>query len=554
MLGNRIAMISLAIGLLVPAFVHAQDVPLRDIIDREIKAGWRKEKLSAPGTSTDTVFLRRLYLDLVGMIPTYDETTAFLKDADPKKREKLIDKLLADPRYARQQAQVFDLAMLTRNHNLVGGTVGYRNRGRFREWLATQFAANEPYDRIAAKILQAEEDGSQLFFAVYNNTDEMVTSVSRFFLGTQIQCAKCHDHPYEPWTQKDYHGMSGFFVRTMAVEVPGKPEITNQKGKQYRVGEKTVGEALFSLEKIDPKTKKKETIPIPPKFLLGDVLKEPETPKGFAEPKLKPGEVPPKPAFSRRTKFIDWMTAKENPFFAKAIANRVWAQFMGRGFVHPVDDFNAQNPPSNPELLKAIEKELVAHKFDYKWLVREIVNSQAYQIEDVGKVTDAMPRFYERARIRPLIVEELIASLHIATGLGVESALKKEPSPDLLKYLGEPADGQGRFQGSLSEHLFLHNGDQFRGMCRPNKGNLPEHLLMSNEPWEAKVEKMFLSVLSRPATSEERERFVKYLNVDEKNAKDAKSAKTPAGQLPGVQRMEDAMWVLVSCSEFRFNR
>ena len=547
MFANRTAALLIAIGFLAPTFALAQETVLRDVIDREIKAGWTKEKLTAPGKSTDTVFLRRIYLDLVGMIPTYDETTAFLKDADPKKREKLIDRLLEDPRFARQQAQVFDLAMLTRNHNLVGGTGGYRNRGRFREWLAKQFAANEPFDRIAAKILQAEEDGSQLYFAVYNNADEMVTSVSRFFLGTQIQCAKCHDHPYESWTQKDYHGMSGFFVRTMAVEVPGKAE----KGKQYRVGEKTVGEALFSLEKIDPKTKKKETIPIPPKFLLGDVLKEPETPKNFVEPKLKAGEVPPKPAFSRRAKFVDWMTAKENPFFAKAIANRVWAQFMGRGFVHPVDDFNSQNPASNPELLKAIEKELVAHKFDYKWLVREIVNSQAYQIEDVGKVTDAMPRYYERARIRPLIVEELIASLHIATGLGVESALKKEPSQDILKYLGEPSDGQGRFQGSLSEHLFLHNGDQFRGLCRPNKGNLPDQLLMSNEPWEAKVEKMFLSVLSRPATSEERERFVKYLSVEEKNVKDVKSAK---GQSPGVQRMEDAMWVLVSCSEFRFNR
>lgn len=231
MIPNRIAAISLlAIGFLVPAWVHAQDAALRDTIDREIKATWAKEKLAAPGKASDTVFLRRIYLDLVGMIPTYDETTAFLKDTDPKKRDKLIDKLLADPRYARQQAQVFDLAMLTRNHRLVDGQVGYRNRGRFREWLAKQFAANEPYDRIAAKILQAEEDGSQLFFAVYNGTDEMVTSVSRFFLGTQIQCAKCHDHPYEPWTQKDYHGMSGFFVRTMSVEVQGKPEITNQTG------------------------------------------------------------------------------------------------------------------------------------------------------------------------------------------------------------------------------------------------------------------------------------------------------------------------------------
>lgn len=531
-----------ALAGLTPESVRAENISLRDVIDREVKASWEKEKLAPPARSSDVVFLRRIYLDLIGMIPSYEETTTFLNDSDPQKREKLIDLLLADARYARQQAQVWDLAMLTRNQKVVEGQVGYRNRGRFRQWLAQQFETNEPYDRIAAKILQAEEEGSQLYFAVYNGTDEMVNAVSRFFLATQIQCAKCHNHPYESWTQKDYHGLAGFFVRTMSVEVPGKPEITNQKGKQYLVGEKTVGEALFSLEEIDPKTKKKQTIPIKPKFLTGDELTEPEPPKDYVEPKLKPGELPPKPSFSRREKFIEWMTAKDNPFFAKALANRVWAQFMGRGFVHPVDDFNSSNTPSHPELLRAIETELVAHKFDLKWLIREIVNSESYQAADVGEVTDAMPKFYERARIRPLTVEELTSSLHIAMGLGVESALKTEPSKDLLQYLGEPTDGQGRFQGSLSEHLFLHNGDVFRGLCRPNKGNLSEKLVIGTEDWNEKVERMFLSVLSRPATSEERERFVQYLSVEEKDPK-----------LKG-QRMEDSLWVLVSGSEFRFNR
>jgi hypothetical protein len=215
---------------------------------------------------------------------------------------------------------------------------------------------------------------------------------------------------------------------------------------------------------------------------------------------------------------------------------------MGRGFVHPVDDFNSSNTPSYPELLQAIESELVAHKFDLKWLIREIVNSQAYQASDLGPVTDAMPRFYDRARIRPLSIEELTSSLHIAMGLDAEAALKTEPNQQMMQYLGEPSDGQGRFQGSLSEHLYLHNGEGFRGMCRPNKGNLPERLVMGTESWNEKVERMFLSVLSRPATSEERERFVQYLSAD---AKDPKLS---------AQRMEDAMWVLVSGSEFRFNR
>ena len=144
--------------LLVSAFLRpakADDERLRDTIDRQIKAGWAKEKITAPIQSSDTVFLRRVHLDLVGMIPTYEEATAFLKDADPKKREKLIDKLLDDPRFARQQSHVWDLAMLGRNAKLVEGTVGHRNRERFRQWLGKQFEANEPVDRIAAKILRA---------------------------------------------------------------------------------------------------------------------------------------------------------------------------------------------------------------------------------------------------------------------------------------------------------------------------------------------------------------------------------------------------------------
>jgi hypothetical protein len=535
-------------GLWAAAFILVGGCPgaaggtLSETIDREIKAGWSKEKITPPGRSVDAVFLRRIFLDLVGMIPGYEETTTFLGDPDPEKRAKLIDRLLADPRYGRQQAQVFDLAMLTRDHKLVDGTEGYRNRGRFREWLAKQFAANEPYDRMAAKILQAEEDGSQLYFAVHANMDETVTAVSRFFLGTQIQCAKCHDHPFERWTQKDYHGMAGFFARTVFVEVAGKPKNMNQKGKQYLVGEKTVGEALFSLEEVDPKTKKKKTVPIKPKFLSGDELKEPEAPKDYVEPKLKPNELPPKPAFSRRQKFIEWMIAKDNPFFAKAAANRMWAQFMGRGFVHPVDDFSSSSAPSHPGLLQALETELVAHHFDLKWLIREIVNSQAYQSADLGDAKDAMPRFYERAPVRPLSVEELTASLHIAMGLGLEAALKAEPSEQMLLYLGKPTDGQGRFQGSLTEHLFFHNGNGFRGMCQPNKGNLADQLLTGTGDWGKKVERMFLSVLSRPPADEERAQFVQYLGADGNDPKLA------------AQRIEDALWVLVSSSEFRFNK
>lgn len=531
---NRIVIgLFVATTCLWPDVAPAQENRLRDTIDREIKSVWAKEKLVPPERSSDSAFLRRVYVDLVGMIPTYEETTAFLAAADPQKREKLIDVLLADSRYARQLAQVWDVNLLGRNPNGVGHP---DNRRAFSQWLQSQFKNNEPYDRFVHKLLAAEEEGSQLYYVVYRNSDDLATTTMRTFLGTQLQCAKCHDHPYDPWTQRDYYGMAGFFVRTVITEGEKQENVT-----RYFVGERSTGEVSFTMLPKDatPGTKGE---PVRPKFLGGDELQEPELPKDFKEPKVEPKQAPPKPLFSRREKVAEWITAKENPYLARAAVNRVWAQFMGRGFVHPVDDFNSKNEPSHPALLKALESQFIAHQFDLKWLIREIVNSDAYQAADVGPIKDALPKYYERARIRPLSVEELTASLHVATGLGVESALKSKPSGDMVKYLGEPVDGQGTFQGSLTEHLFIHNGDTFRGLCYPRNGNLAESLLKSEADWNAKVERMFLSVLSRTPTIEERERFVNYLTMDPKDTKLA------------AQRMEETLWVLVASSEFRFNR
>lgn len=525
--------ILLCAAFLIPRWARAADTSLRDVIDREIQAAWNKDNLAPPKRASDTVFLRRIYLDLVGMIPTYEETTAFLADADPNKRQNLIDKLLADPRYARNQAQVWDVGLLGRSPQGIRST----NRDAFRNWLATQFEQNVPYDRIVHKLLKADEDNSKLLYVAYRNSDDLTTKTIRFFLGTQLQCAKCHDHPYESWTQQDYYGMAAFFVRTYVVETDGADEHI----KQFYIGEKSTGEVSFKVAPKDAQPAGKEE-PVRPRFLGADELQEPELPKDFKEPNVEPKKAPPEPLFSRRERVVEWITARDNPYLARAAVNRIWAQFMGRGIVHPVDDFNQLNYPSLPELLESLESEFVAQNFDLKWLIREIVNSDAYQATDVGPVKDALPKYYERARIRPLSVEELTASLHIATGLGIESALKSKPSEDMVKYLGDPNDGQGRFQGSLTEHLFIHNGDTFRGMCHPRNGNLAETLLKSEEDGNAKVERMFLSVLSRPPTSEEQERFVNYLTVDPKDTKLAS------------QRIEEALWVLAATSEFRFNK
>jgi hypothetical protein len=530
--GRRMIAQSMLVLFFASSAAMAQENPLRQVIDAEIKKGWQQDKIEPAGRASDAVFLRRIYLDLAGVVPTYEETTRFLKDTDARKREKLIDKLLSDPRYGPQQAHVWDLILFGRHPQNIEAT---RKRDGFKRWLAEQFTRNEPYDRIVGNLLQAEQEGSQFFYVQYRNQpEEATTAITRVFLGTQLQCARCHDHPFASWTQRDFYGMAGFFVRLVVVDGGAA------KGeKKYRIAEKSTGEVLFSGSVKEQKPGQKGE-PVKPKFLGGGELDEPKLPAGFKDPDFKGNAAAPKPAFSRKEKFVIWLIARENPYFARAVANRVWSQFMGRGFVHPVDDLSEKNVPSHPELLKAISAGMVEHKFDLKWLIREIVNSEAYQAGDTGSVAEALPAKYERARVRPLTAEELIASAGVATGNGADWVLKTSDATSeyMLRYFGEPNDGQGHFQGSLAEHLFLNNSASLRRLGAGKKGNLADVLLTSKEPLEAKVDRLFLSMLSRPPSAAERERFVKHLSSD-------------ANMTPAL--VEDAIWVLLSCSEFRFN-
>jgi hypothetical protein len=287
--------------------------------------------------------------------------------------------------------------------------------------------------------------------------------------------------------------------------------------------------------------------PIKPKFLGGEALKEPELPKDFKEPDWKSVKAPVEPFFSRRDKMAEWITAADNPYFARAAANRVWAQFMGRGLVHPIDDISENRIPSHPKLLDELTRNLIDHKFDLKWFIREVVNSKTYQLSSTGPVTDANPSWFERARVRPLSAEEMIASLRVATGFDEATrASGKDPKKTtmgnsmesyMIRYFGEPNDGRGDFQASLGEHLLLNNSGQLRQMIAPKKGNLADDLLKSKDSWEAKVDTMYLTVLTRLPHPEERQRFVEYITSGKK----------------ADDRLNDAIWVLINCSEFRLN-
>ena len=190
--------------------VRAQD-PLTKKIDAEIETAWDREKVKPAGKSSDAEFLRRIYLDLVGVIPNYDETKNFLADSSADKRVKLIDALLADKRFAEAQADVWDLVLFGRHPQNIDAT---RKRDTFKKWLTERIEKKEPLDGIVHKLLLGEEDGSEMFLVQYKNAPEEATvAVTRVFLGLQLQCARCHDHPFASWTQRDFYGMTGFFVR-----------------------------------------------------------------------------------------------------------------------------------------------------------------------------------------------------------------------------------------------------------------------------------------------------------------------------------------------------
>ncbi|MCH7727604.1 MAG: DUF1549 domain-containing protein [Planctomycetes bacterium] len=542
MIPSRLLLLIGVVAVCVSPAVGRGEDRLREAIDRHVKAALQAKQITPAEPSSDAEFLRRVYLDLVGTIPTFDEAVAFLDDKADDKREKLIDRLLDDPRFAGHQAEVWDQVLFGRNPP----GYGTDKREGFQTWLREQFAGNTPYDQWVKAILVADgntvDHGAPMFFVQYRNQPEEATeAVTQKFLGVQLQCARCHDHPFEPWTQLDFYGTAAFFARLQVVDTGKKNKLT-----MYAIGEKNLGDVLFTGPVTEQEVGKKGK-PVKPRFLRGDKLVEPELPKDFKEPRNFPnGKMPPKPQFSRKDKLADWITRPDNPYFSRAVVNRVWAQFMGRGIIHPVDNMSKSNKPSHPELLDELAAAMVGHKFDLKWYIRELVSSRTYQLSGDGQVDRAMPLLFERGRTRPLTAEELLDSWNVATGYeAIQKNSKAKPSTDryaplgsgyLMRFFGTPSNGVGDFQGGLHEHLYLNNGGIAR-LLSSAKGGLYDSLLNSESPWEERVDRLYLSMLTRRPTAEERERFVAYFKA-EKNPR---------------SRIGEAIWVLMTCSEFRFN-
>jgi len=524
---------------LLSSQVSAQS-SLPDRIDKAIsqKADYPKQ---AAGRSSDAEFLRRVYLDFTGIIPSTDEARAFFKDPSPNKRRELIDRLLASPGYARHMQNVFDVLFMERRPDKAV------KKAEWRQYLHDSAAANKPYDVLVRELLSADGADPRMrsparFFLDRNGDAHVLTKdISRLFLGMNLHCAQCHDHPIvAAYRQEHYYGIYAFLNRSF---------VFVDKAKKMSVfAEKAEGEVSFQSVFVPKVTKNTG-----PRLPEGAPIAEPKLDKGKEYVVAPAKGNRPIPKYSRRAQLAGQLTASER--FQRTAANRLWYLMLGRGMVHPVDFDHPANPPSHPELLDLLTRDFAARKFDIKSFFREIALSQTYQrSSELPKNVKELPEnSFALGLLKPLSPEQMAWSMMQATGLldSERKAQGKKPNEQALfaklanneapfvslfgSQAGEPADLG--FQATLDQTLFLANGALVRGWLAPRAGNLTDRLSKLKDAGPL-AEELYLSVLTRYPTSEEQKEVADFL------------IRHTADRVAALQELT---WALLASAEFRFN-
>jgi len=501
-------------------------------IDRHLDRALAKAKLTAAPRGDDAEYLRRLYLDLTGRVPTAEQAVAFLESKDSDKRAKLIDALLATPQFGEQLGRTWRDWIcppeLPSDGN--GGKQPITEAQNLGKWFGTRFAAGDSWDKITREILTVDGEiktkPQVIFFGLVGEGGKpsaagSARAVASLFMGVQLQCAQCHDDPYRSWAQKEHWALAAFFGKV--------------NGDFNKISE---GPA-----KALSKTSAQITIPNSAFKNAGNIVQA-----AFLDGKT----FTPQKEDALRTPFVDWLTTKDNPYFARAFANRVWFYFFSRGIVHPVDDLRELNPASHPGLLKLLANEFAASSFDVKHLMRCVCNSEAYQ--RTSRVTPgtseqtvaALTALFGRVPLRVMTADVLYDSLKLAYG---------DPKLDLRGF--DPKDGIDNGMSAPVADIYL----EFLRRFGTNKEDatdfthgIPQMLTMLNHPRllagskaldaylkttptptpEQTVAWLYLATLSRRPTSEEQSEAQRYL----------KKAKNPARAQAGV------LWMLVNRSEY----
>ena len=373
--------------------IGTRDPKVFNEIDRFILARLRSESVDPSPICTDYEFVRRAFVDVVGMIPTGEEIKAFVNDKSAEKRAKLVEKLLNDnERYADHWEVMWGDWL--REH-----TAGKKEAepGKYRDWLRAALKSNMPYDQFAMKLMTAsgkpsENAATNFFFRDQMNRVETVNTIAQTFMGTRMACAQCHDHPFDKWTQTDFHGLMAYFSQVQVTKAPKKKDVNQE---EPHVADKPKGDYHMPMEGDDAKKGSKGGEIVEPRFAWN--------------PALKPSGP------TRREALASAVVAA--PHFATVQVNRLWAQLMGRGIVEPTDDFREKNPPSHPELLDFLADQFVKNKFDSKHVLRLILNSAAYQRSSMptdGNRSDLT--LFSHQRVRRMTAEELFDSILVAAG------------------------------------------------------------------------------------------------------------------------------------------
>jgi hypothetical protein len=519
------------------------EAPLHERIDHFIEAGTPNFGKLAAGPAPDAEFLRRVYLDLTGTIPSGAQARAFLADASADKRQNLIDRLLASPEYARHMQHVFNVVLMERRPDR------FVPQAQWHEYLRASFAANKPWDQLVREVLSADGTDPKLRppakFYLDRGADAhtLTKDIGRLFLGMNLQCAQCHDHPLvNGYKQEHYYGIFAFLNRS---------SIFREKTGLVVLAEKAEGEVAFQ-SVFDPTKLTRRTGPRLPDAAP---VKEPTFPKGKEYAVAPAVGVRPVPRFSRRGPLAGLITARDNVRFKRTSANRLWALLMGRGLVHPLDLDHSENPPSHPKLLSLLADEFANGKYDIKHFLREVALSKTYQrSSELPKGVKEIPaESFAVANLKPLSPEQLAWSLMQATGVidGQPLALGKRLNEQTLSaslsgyvvpfvkiFGGRPGQPEtGYFRSTLEQTFFLTNGPLLRSWLTPRKGYLTDRLasLANADPV---AEELYLSVLTRRPSADERKDIADYLK--------GRNRDRPAA-------LQEIAWAVLASAEFRFN-
>ena len=535
---DRQAAVRLAFVPARPDFAWQAPEPA-NVIDEHVFAKLRRLRINPSEVCDDAVFVRRASLDLLGLIPTADEARAFVHDADPHKRARLIDDLLQRPEFAEFWALKW--ADLLRIEEKTLDRKGVQN---FHAWIRTAIATDRPVDEFVREIIGSRgstyASPASNYYRAMRDPLMRAETTAQVFLGIRLGCAKCHNHPFDRWTQDDYYGWANLFARVEYRVLENRRRDDNDKHEFD-------GEQIVYMSRKGEVTNARTGEPQPPQF-LGDGSHAFDRDSGQ----------------DRLEQLAGWIARPDNERFVKTQVNRVWFHLLGRGIVDPIDDFRATNPPSHPELLDTLARDFVEQDFDLRHLIRTIMNSRTYQLSAVPNDTNRDDGAnFSRAQVRRLSAEQLLDSLSRATGVPVEftgypvgtragelpgvTAARRRGSPpeegdQFLKLFGKPprlqsCECERSDESTLSQTFQLISGPLLNDLLTDSENRLAELSSASGSPDNA-VDELYWAILNRAPSESERRSAVEFLTA-------ASSRR---------QSLEDLTWALVTSNEFVLRR